>query len=584
MKSSQKATVIQALIDEFTARNCPDLSKDQAFLLFTAMQILKPRDIPVNLLEDGITDGSKDGGIDAMYTFLNNTLLTEDSPYLDKTATAFKELSKHPKLDVLIMQTKCSPHWEESAWHILTSNLPRILDPEIDEADLVNVLNSRVIEKSRVYRKATTELAVKFPDVHVQIIYAACADNDNISPSIEASRARVESMLRQELLHEADLTVRHVGIEDLYDLSSRSYSHTSKLTFEEIIRTEGNAFLGLATIQHYLEFLSDDEGLLTAELFDGNVRDFEGKNQVNTSIERTLSKSNDTAFWWQNNGITILAKEATCPTKTMTLDSPLVVNGLQTSYVLFESNRKGIITADRLHEFIVVRVIATLDDEVRDSIIAGTNRQTKIPQEALYASGGDQIDIERYFLAKGWYYERRRKHYRNQNAPSTKRIEISYLAQAVMTLALGQPDMARARPSTLLTKENGYEKVFPKAREGATYLTAARIMKEVDAFLKTNEAKQIYDDSTNSRFYVALCYYMLRLKIKDREKLKFDENAHRVSFPLDTELLLQSLIIVRDAFECILQSEPEIPRDTISKRSTFRDSICDSVRRLILQH
>lgn len=583
MRSSQKAAVVKSLIQEFLAEEFPSLSEDQAFLLFSATQLLKPRDISSQSLEEGVTDGTQDGGIDALYVFLNGNPLTNDSPYLDKSTAAVKELSRNPLIEVIVIQAKHRTHWGQSPWQALIGSLPRLLDPEIDESELTSVFNSRVIERSRLYRQAVNNLAVKFPQIAVTIAYTTIADEANVSAEIEASRALLENHLKNDLLQEAQLSVMHVGADSLYQLSSINTSHICKLTFDEIIRTEGNAFLGLVTLNNYLEFLKNEEDLLTVELFDGNVRDFEGTNQVNSSIAKTLARNSEADFWWQNNGITILAGEATCPTKTMTLDSPLVVNGLQTSYILFDSMRKGSITPERLNEYVVVRVIASLDEEVRDSIIAGTNRQTSIPAEALFASGQDQIDIERYFKSQGWFYERRRKHYRNQKVPADRRVEISYLSQAIMTLSLGEPNTARARPTTLLTKENGYDKVFPSKREGDVYLTAARIMKEVDAYLKTAEAKIIFDDNTNARFYVALSYYMLSLRIKDRDVLKFDDNARRVTFPLDRNLLTKSLLIVKGAFELAEKTNPGTPRDTISKRSDFRDLVCDSIAREIPQ-
>ncbi|QTR06142.1 AIPR family protein, partial [Saccharothrix algeriensis] len=45
-------------------------------------------------------------------------------------------------------------------------------------------------------------------------------------------------------------------------------------------------------------------------------------------------------FWWMNNGATIICSSATINGKEFVLDDVQVVNGLQTSYTIFEVLRK----------------------------------------------------------------------------------------------------------------------------------------------------------------------------------------------------------------------------------------------------
>jgi hypothetical protein len=249
----------------------------------------------------------------------------------------------------------------------------------------------------------------------------------------------------------------------------------------------------------------------------------------------------------------------------------LIVNGLQTTHVLDQAQKDGSLIESRLQNSIVVRIIETSDEDTRDKIIAGTNRQTQVPSVALYATQGLQRDIERFLLARGWYYERRKNRYKNLSMPAKKRITINLLAQAMMTLNLGRPDAARARPSTVLGSAGGYESVFPSDLNKNAYLAAIEVIKGVDDFLKTDMAKQILNETTNARFYVAAGYEILALNISDTSDFHFAHNFHRLTTPLDEDNLKTALGVLAATANEYQQNHPGVSRDSIFKSSDFRD-------------
>lgn len=572
MKDSFKLKVLDTLIEEFGVEEYPDIASDELFERYAVTEVLKPKSISSDDIEDGIVDGSRDGGVDAVFTFLNGALLATDSDYLVPESEAVKNLQRQPLLEVLILQAKNKTKWDEAVWSTLLASLPLLLDPEVADEDLLRSFNGVVVEKTGIYRRALSALGVKFPRVRASVVYATRAPESNISTSMESIRARLEDALLESIMGEADLSIGYAGVSYLYAKSNENYERVGRLVFDNLIRTEG-AYIGTVALRDYLSFLQDDSGQLEQELFEANVRDYEGINRVNKSIASTLSGDDKTEFWWRNNGITILACEASCPASTMTLEQPLIVNGLQTSHVLVQASEKGDLNPDRLEDRIIVRVIVSNDADVRDAVISGTNMQTAITPDSLHASDSLQNDIERYFLAHGWYYERRKNHYKNKSMPASKRVSMVFLAQAIMTLALGEPQTARARPTTLLTQAGGYERVFNDALDCDAYLVAVRIMKEVDAYLKTDRAKQLFDDRTSARYYVALVYYMIVFKITDIDNLHFAENAARVHFPMSAEDLEESLQIVADAFS----SFEDEANDKLSKRQVFRDDVLSRV-------
>ncbi len=78
-----------------------------------------------------------------------------------------------------------------------------------------------------------------------------------------------------------------------------------------------------------------------------------GKNNVNSSISETLHRADDNDFWWLNNGVTVLASEATLVNnRELQIVNPEIVNGLQTSmeiYNYFSENREALESEKTFH-------------------------------------------------------------------------------------------------------------------------------------------------------------------------------------------------------------------------------------------
>ncbi len=180
-------------------------------------------------------------------------------------------------------------------------------------------------------------------------------------------------------------------------------------------------------------------------MFEANVRDYQGDNVVNKDISATLAAIGVDEFWWLNNGITILASDVTSSGDKFTITDPLIVNGLQTSYVIarhFEA-----LDAVNDKRTILVRVIKNTDPKSIDRIIKATNSQTAIPRVWLHATEDIHRKIETTLGNAGMYYDRRKNFYKNKGIPATQIVTIPYLAQALAAIVLQRPDDARGRPA-----------------------------------------------------------------------------------------------------------------------------------------
>ncbi len=267
-------------------------------------------------------------------------------------------------------------------------------------------------------------------------------------------------------------------------------------------------------------------------MFEENVRDFEGDSGVNKEIAETLKKASDKVdFWWLNNGVTLLCDEVRPHTqREFSLDRPLIVNGLQTANKIGQHFFDKDDLADKRH--LLVRIIKSTDEAVRDRIIRATNRQTPIGPSQLRATERVHRDIEAFFKTRGKYYERRKNQYKNAGRPKREIFSINELAQAIIAVSLGRPNDARARPSTLLSTEEGYKSIFIEKAKLEFFAYCAETLRTVEFYLhgKTKSRK----DRNNLKFYVA---YLLPRLMTGKELPTRDDLARLLSAKIEDPIL-----------------------------------------------
>ena len=183
------------------------------------------------------------------------------------------------------------------------------------------------------------------------------------------------------------------------------------------------------------------------------------RSEVNREIAATISSPTPGVdFWWLNNGVTIVADQAQFMNNRLTIENPLVVNGLQTSHVLHKSI-SDIKPDDQ--RMLLVRVIVENDRSKRDEIIRATNRQTNIKHSSFRATEPIHREIEDYLVTIGFFYDRRKNFYKREGKAVDRIVSIDRLAQAVLAVLRQEPHTARARPTTAIRDDSDYKQIFP---------------------------------------------------------------------------------------------------------------------------
>ena len=179
------------------------------------------------------------------------------------------------------------------------------------------------------------------------------------------------------------------------------------------------------------------------------------------------------------------------------MENPQIVNGLQTSTQIAQFS-EATLGDDRS---VLVKIISSTDEETRDKIIKATNSQNAIQPATLRATDKIQRDIEEALKSVGLFYDRRKNFYKNDGKPVAKIISIALMAQSVMTIVLGRPDSARARPASLIKRNEDYSRVFNESFPITLYTNAAILIRRIESVLKSRP-EMTAKDRNNLRFFV----------------------------------------------------------------------------------
>lgn len=471
--------ILNELFQQDFADNGSYADESQYFEVFSSKQILKSKDLSDEEIENGVLGSGNDGGCDSIYTLFNGAYVTED---IVSSITSSKEAA----IELVITQAKRETSFGEDAimkWKTTVGNLMEI---GVDDSPYKARYNEDVRTAFSVFRELYVKLLRNTPKLVISFNYATFATEPH--PNVQAQAEELKAVVRK--LFPSPKTVVNVtfwGAEELLLAAQSQPEHKLNLPLAENPINIGTHcdYIALVNIAKYYRFITDENGALRKYLFDSNVRDYQGHNSVNQDIHNTLSSPTGEDFWWLNNGITLLTDEAILATsKELVLTEPAVVNGLQTSneiYQYFLANPEQLESETRN---VLVRVIVPESEDSRDRIILATNNQTNIPKSSLRANDPVHWQIELYLKGRGLFYDRRKNYYKNQGRKSTEIVSVSFLAQCMISLFLQKPNYARARPSTLLIKDETYDELYIKNQDLDVFYNSAKLGKMVEVCLK----------------------------------------------------------------------------------------------------
>lgn len=501
--------LIDKILDDLQKENIKKMSIGDFFERFCNEQILKNYDLSTEEIDEGITDGSNDGGIDAIYIFANGGLL--------KDIDDLEYLKKESSIEMFIITSKHDSSFEQAVINSEYSTISEFFNLSLENKELVNPYNARILEKRTLFLRAYMQLATKIKSLKIRFIYVSRGDSSLVGENV-SSKSKQLIELTKTYFSDCVVSYDFYGASELLALYRKKKEFDLNLPFSEQLSADSQKYIVLCNIKDYYKFLKDEKNELKRYLFDSNVRDYHGLKKTNLEIFQTLSKDENIDFWWLNNGITILSSNAVNMGKFIKIENVQIVNGLQTSYTIFEYFNDFPDAEDERK--LMVKIITETDGEIRDKIIRATNSQTSIQEASLHATDKIQRDIEDILLKHKMYYERRVNYYKNQGYDDSLLFSPLYLAAGYVCLIGKNVQEAIKLKQKFMQNKISYKLIFEDTPI-EIWPKIARILRKSDLCIieKRNQKKL-----SSSEGYLKIVRHMIALITLAKHFGKFSYN------------------------------------------------------------
>ena len=242
--------------------------------------------------------------------------------------------------------------------------------------------------------------------------------------------------------------------------------------------------------------------MIIKRLFFDNVRDWQGYNDVNSGIKKTLESKDRVRFVLMNNGVTVIARTVILSGDKFTIEDYQIVNGCQTSHVLYD--QRDLLDDD---VSVPIRLISTRDEQVTKAIIKATNWQTEITEEQLYALEEFPKTLELFFNSvqtERLYFERRSRQYESAPVEKARVVSFDAMIKAFAGMFLNEPHRTTKNYKSVKAKLG--RDIFAKNQRAEPYYAAALALYRVEAAFK---GKRISANLKPARFQILVAARIL---------------------------------------------------------------------------
>ena len=410
--------ITEALVGEFVAEySLQSLKPPDQFEYFSAFVTVKRHFGRSFQPSDIVTGGPDDTGIDAIAVIVNGVLVTEP-----ETVDVLLEQNGFINSTFIFIQAERSSSFDAAKIRGICAGVRDFfaIEPSLRRNEKIVAaaeIMAAVYEKSSAFKGR--------PDCRLYYVTTGTWVDDKVLVSaVKQSKADILGM---KIFENVDFQC--LGSDELQKL----YALTRKTILRDFVfekRTEvpeidgvETAYMGYIPVKDFLNIITHGtEDRIVESIFYDNVRDWQDYNSVNSGIRKTLKSENDNRFVLMNNGTTIIASAIKLGRHNkVTIEDFQIVNGCQTSHVLFDMRSK--IANKKI--FVPIRVIVTKNEDVIHDVILATNSQTALRQDQLFALTDFSRKLEKFFATypeeHKLYYERRTCQYDRQTIEKTRK-------------------------------------------------------------------------------------------------------------------------------------------------------------------
>ena len=560
--------VLESCIRQFKEENEFVGNDSSVFEIFSLSQICKRDDYSVDVLDSSIIDGANDGGLDSIVLFVDNEYL------YDMDSVESLKYTKNTEFRIQLSQVKYESSFKESALDKLIASIPVLFNLETSEQSLAKRFNIELVERIMLMRKAWLSTVNSGGRVKVEVFYFTKANEVEVNSVFLEKVEQIKSLF-ETLFYRVMFSFDCFSAKELLALHSSTSTGRLSLRYREVpIATsfnKGYGYVGIVGLDDYYDFITDASGKIIEDIFESNIRHYQGDVDVNTKIESSLSNEFEIDFWWLNNGITIIAENPNQISKTLTLENVKIVNGLQTTFTLEKYFNQNTTLREDSRSILVKVIIINEGDANKkaiDRIISSTNSQNAVPPVLLRATDDIQRKLEVYFSNSGYYYDRRKNYYKNLSKPASRIFGIQATAQAIQSILHKEPDTARAKPTTLIKTNESYKKIFDESVNFSAYLKCVLIYKVVNDFIK---AELVDEKKSLGKAYALHLARVLATIVTTKGDYTVDDILKIEVEKISESMLKHSFAALEEMIVQFKETSKTTSDSSVSKSGIFRD-------------
>ncbi len=487
-----------AMLKDFVADNSLEGLKEQDqfehFVTYATVQSLFGETFDTA----DIVLGNEEPGIDGVAVIVNGTLVTDLDGF-----KAIADVAASLDVTFIFVQADRGASFDSGKMATIAFAVRDFFKevPELPQsADLKDMvaLQAAIYEESGKFKKAN-------PACHIFYVTTGQWTGDQM---LEARRKSGIAELESQQIF-STITFDCVGADGLQRLYrqtknavSREFSFGNAVAAPEKIPGVKEAYLGFLPAKEFLSIIRSEDGEIMRQIFESNIRDFQGSNPVNDAIKDTLQSDHRARFALMNNGVTVIARVLRRTSNRFHIEDFQVVNGCQTSNVLFEHQ-------DGLDDVVIpLRLISSDDEDVIQSIVTATNQQTQLSREQLFAATKFPKLLEQFFMAfeppERFYYERRSRQYERQSIEKAKIITQANMIRAFAGMFLEEPHRTTRNFNSLLDKVG--KEIFVEGHKLDPYYVAAFALYRLERLFRAQGIDSTYKAA---RFQILLAFRRL---------------------------------------------------------------------------
>lgn len=464
--------IVQSYIDDFLkSQQIDEKDSSKQFEMFSSYCAVAQQYTEVFDLNDILTGAGGDCGIDGIAIIANGTIISSKEE-VDDLIELNKGLSD---MLFVFIQSKTSSGFSSGEMGTFGAG---VVDFFSETPQFVR--NQFIQEKSDLINYIFNK-AVHFKSKPCCFLYYVTTgkwvDDQNC---VARKNMIIHDLEELDLFKEVQFIPVDVKLIQKYyrntiDVIETEIDFSQKVLLPDIPKIK-QSYLGYVDYEEYLKLIVGDNGEIRKNVFYDNVRDYQGDNEVNIEIAETI-KSASNKFILLNNGVTIICKKLTNLRNKFTLTDYQIVNGCQTSHVLYYN--KEFINGNLQ---IPIKLIETLDEDTVNNIIKATNRQTQVTNEQLIALNEFHRQLEAFYQTfsgtQKLYYERRSKQYNYMTEVEKVRIvTISTQIKAAAAMFFDKPHLASRYYGRLLKSVDG---IFNEEHKLSPYYTCAYLLYKLE--------------------------------------------------------------------------------------------------------